>query len=74
MTSRISLRGLRRLIRDDNLLKCPNVPYRVLQAIYSLPNDKILPWSKLKVFVNDKLKAARMAEYVLDRGENKVGK
>ena len=26
-------RGLRRLIRDDNLRKCPNIPLRVLQPI-----------------------------------------
>ena len=31
--TRISLCGLRRLIQDDNLRKCPNVRFRVLPAI-----------------------------------------
>ena len=34
--SRISLRELRRLIPDDTLRKCPNVPIRVLQAKYTV--------------------------------------
>ena len=33
MPSWISLRGLRRLIRDDTVRKCPNVLFPVLQAI-----------------------------------------
>ena len=31
----ISLRGLRRLIRDNNLREYSNVPFRVLQTIYN---------------------------------------
>ena len=36
----------------------------------SLPNDKILAWSKLKAFTDDKLKVANMMIFVLDGIEN----
>ena len=39
-----------------------------------LPNDKILDWSKLKTFADDKMKYAKMMIVVFDRVENLVGK
>ena len=40
----------------------------------SLPNGKILHWSKFKTFADDKFKVAKMMIFVLDRVENIVGK
>ena len=40
----------------------------------SLPNDKILDWSKLKAFADDKIKVLRMMIFVFHRVENIVGK
>ena len=40
----------------------------------SLPDDKILDWSKLKAFADDKLKLAKIMVLVLNRVENIVGK
>ena len=42
--------------------------------VNSLPNNKILDCSKLKVFADDKMKLAKMMIFVLDRVENIVGK
>ena len=39
-----------------------------------LPNDKILDWSNLKAFVDDKLNIARMTISLLDRVQNNVVK
>ena len=44
------------------------------RTINSLPNDKILDWSQLKAFADDKLNLAEKFEYVLGRVENIVGK
>ena len=41
---------------------------------YSLPNNKILDWSKLKAFADDKIKVLKMMIFVLDRIENILGK
>ena len=40
----------------------------------SLPNDKMLDWSKFKTFADDKFKVAKMTISVFDRVENIVGK
>ena len=42
----------------------------------TLPNDKILDWSKLKAFADDKINAFadEKLKYVLERSENIVGK
>ena len=40
----------------------------------TLPNDRILDWSKLKAFAADKIKLAKMMIFVLDRVENNVRK
>ena len=39
-----------------------------------LPNDKILDWTKLKTFADDKLDIAKTMISVYDRVENIVGK
>ena len=41
--------------------------------INSLPNNKILGWSKLKAFADDKLKVAKIMIFVFDSVENIVG-
>ena len=50
-----------------NRLYCKN-------TLNSLPNDKILDWSKLKAFADDKIKVLKMMVFVFDRVENIVGK
>ena len=42
--------------------------------VYSLPNEKILDWSKLKAFADDKSKVANIMIFVFDSVENIVGK
>ena len=42
--------------------------------ISSLPNDKILDWSKIKAFAGDKKNVAEMIISISDRVENIVGK
>ena len=39
-----------------------------------LPNNKILDWTKLKAFADNKLNVAEMVTSVIDRIENTVGK
>ena len=45
-------------------------------SVNSLPNDKILDWSKLKAFADDKIKLAKLmwVFFVFDRIESIVGK
>ena len=40
----------------------------------SLPNDKILDWSKWKAFADDKLNVTENLKFVLGRVENIAGK
>ena len=40
----------------------------------SLPNDKILDWSKLQAFADDKTKVIEKLKFVLGRVENIAGK
>ena len=40
----------------------------------SLPNDKILEWSNLKAFADDKIKVLKMMAFSFDQVENIVGK
>ena len=44
------------------------------QTINSLPNDKILDWSKLKALADDKINVTEKLKFVLRRVENMVGK
>ena len=41
--------------------------------LHSLPDDKVLDWSKLKAFADDKLNVTKMIISVFDRVENIVG-
>ena len=43
-------------------------------AINSLPHDKILDWTKLKAFADNKINVAEMMIFLSDRVENIVGK
>ena len=40
----------------------------------SLPNNKILDWSKLKAFADDKINVTEKLKLILERVENIVGK
>ena len=40
----------------------------------SLPNDKILDWSKLKAFADNKINVTEKLNFLLERVENIVGK
>ena len=40
----------------------------------SLPNDKILDWSKLKAFADDKIYVYEIVKFVLGRVENIIRK
>ena len=40
----------------------------------SLPNDRILDWSKLKAFADDKINVTEKLKFVFERVENIVGK
>ena len=43
-------------------------------CVNSLPHEKILDWSKLKAFAEDKIKVTEKLKFVLGRVENTVGK
>ena len=45
-----------------------------VNRLKSLPRDKILDWSKLKAFADDKIKVTENLKFVLWRVENIVGK
>ena len=45
-----------------------------LYQINSLPNDKILDWSKLKAFADDKINVNEVLKIGLGKVENVVGK
>ena len=44
------------------------------RSLNPLPDDKILDWSKLKAFADDKINVAENLDFVLGRIENIVGK
>ena len=46
----------------------------LIQSVNFLPNDKILGWSKLKVFADDKINVTEKLKFVLEWVENIVGK
>ena len=51
-----------------------DVIFVILVKLNSLPNDKILHWSKLKAFADNNLNVAKLTVSVFDRAENIVGK
>ena len=46
----------------------------VVKKFNSLPNDKILDWSKLKAFADEKINVTEKLKFVLGRVESIVGK
>ena len=44
------------------------------QVFNSLPNDKILDWSNLKAFADDKINVIEKIKFVLGKVENIAGK
>ena len=48
--------------------------YALANNSNSLPNDKILAWSKLKAFADDKLHVVKIIIFLFDRLENTVRK
>ena len=44
------------------------------RGLHSLPNNKILDWSKLKVFADNTVNATQKLKFVLGGIENEVGK
>ena len=40
----------------------------------SLPNDKLLDWSKLKAFADEKMNVTQKLKFVIGRIENIMGK
>ena len=47
---------------------------QVIDSLDSLPNDKMLGWSILKAFAEDKLNVTKELTFVLEKEENIVGK
>ena len=47
---------------------------QVIDSLDSLPNDKMLDWSILKAFAEDKLNVTKELTFVLEKEENIVGK
>ena len=52
------------------VLYCNNFNFQ----LNSLPNDKILDWSKLKALADDNINLAEKLKFVLERVENIAGK
>ena len=48
--------------------------WKKVKLFNSLPNDKILDWSKLKAFANDKMNVNEKFNFGLGRTKNIVGK
>ena len=46
----------------------------IMGLIYSLPNDKIVDWSNLRAFADDKSYVTEKMKFVLRRVENILGK
>ena len=44
------------------------------KVLYPLPNDKILDWSKLNAFEDEKINVNLKLKFALGRVENSVGK
>ena len=60
--------------RKDLFFKVVKSQDCVVKTFNSLPHNKILDWSKLKAFADDKLNATEKLKFVLGRVENIVGK
>ena len=60
-------------IKRQNFFKFQFFTFSI-RIINSLPKDKIVDWSKLKAFADDKIKVLKMMTIVFNRVENIVGK
>ena len=49
-------------------------PVLTILRVNSLPNDKVLDWSKLKAFADDKINVTVNSKFFMGRVENIVGK
>ena len=54
--------------------RIPFLVFSIHSHPYSLPNENILPWSKLKAFVDEKIHVTEKIKFVLRKVENFVGK
>ena len=52
----------------------PDIQTEVVFIFNSLPNDKILDWSKIKAYADDKINVTEKLNFVLGRVSNIVGK
>ena len=57
-----------------NIYMGVSLQQEIKKELNTLPNNKILDLSKLKIFADDKINFAKMMIYVYDRAENIVGK
>ena len=51
-----------------------SIAFFYMTKFNSLPNDKILDWSNLKAFADDKINVTENLKFVLGRTENIMGK
>ena len=63
-----------RPIQIDLELFYPRKALFPLPLFNSLPNKKLLDWSKFEGFVNDKINVNEKLKFILERVENIVGK
>ena len=55
------------------IFTCPT-KYDYFKWLNTLPNNKILDWSKLKTFADEKINVTQYLNFVFGRVENNVGK
>ena len=55
------------------IFTCP-IKSDYFKWLNTLPNDKILDWSKLKTFADEKINVTQYLNFVFGRVENNVGK
>ena len=61
-------------IAMQSLIRIGRHSFQTFFSLNSLPNDKILDWSKMKAFTDDKINLSEKLKFVLGRVENIVGK
>ena len=58
----------------DFFLRIVKIRDRLIKRFNSSPNDKLVHWSKLKAFADDKINVPEKLKFLLERIENIVGK
>ena len=61
------------MLSDKSGIVLPGKELNLIQINF-LPNDKILDWSKMKPFADDKIRVLKVIIFVFDRVENTVEK